>query len=78
MNSLDLGYWTLHDGRRALLCWNPHNGQLVLHHPDGYRNDILGVVYTETELRKRIDGWADHAGTREGLTWLAGQLDGCR
>lgn len=78
MMSLDLGWWTLSDGRRALLCWNPHNGQLVLHWPDGFRNDVLAVVHSETELRRRIDGWADHAGTREGLNWLAGRLDGCR
>lgn len=77
MTSLDFGYWRLPDGRRALLCWNPHNGQLVLHHPN-LHNDLLAVVPSEPELRKRLDGWADHAGSREGLTWLASRLEGCR
>jgi hypothetical protein len=78
MMSVDFGYWTLPDGRRALLCWNPHNGQLILHHPDGLRNDLVAVVVSEPDLRKRIDGWADHAGTREGLGWLAQRMSGCR
>ena len=76
--SLDFGYWKLPNGRRALLCWNPNNGQLVLHHPDGLTNDLLAVVYSEPELRRRLDGWEFHATLKDGLGWLAGQLDGAR
>jgi hypothetical protein len=78
MISLDFGYWRLPDGRRALLCWNPRTGELILHHPDGVTNDLVAVVYTEPELRRRIDGWVDHSTTREGLGWLAQRMDGCR
>ena len=74
----DFGHdWRLSDGRRGLLTWSPFNGELVLQHPDG-RSFILTVIYSEAELRRRLDGWAEHSSTREGLGWLAQRLEGCR
>lgn len=74
----DFGHdWRLSDGRRGLLTWSPINGELVLCHPDG-RSFILTVIYSEAELRRRLDGWAEHSSTREGLGWLAQRLEGCR
>jgi len=78
MTSIDCGYWVLPDHRRALLCWHPISGELVLHHPAGSKNDVLAIIGDETELRRRIDGWEHHCFTSNGLAWLAGQLEGAR
>jgi hypothetical protein len=82
MTSVDLGHdWLLPNGQRALLCWYPFSGELVLHKPSGppgRNNEVLAVITDETELRRRLDGYEHHAYTRGGLGWLAGQLDGAR
>jgi len=39
---------------------------------------VLAVIDTEEEVNRRLDGWADHNTTKEGLAWLAQRLDGCR
>jgi len=79
VTNIDFGHqWRLPNGQRCLLCWHVLTGELVLHRPDQNRNDILAVIYSEAELRRRLDGWTDHADLKDGLAWLAGQLDGCR
>jgi hypothetical protein len=78
MTNVDFGDWVLPDHRRAQLCWHVLSGELVLHHPSARRNDLLAVIYSEGELRRRLDGWEHHCFTSNGLAWLAGQLEGCR
>lgn len=78
MTNIDFGQWVLPDHRQALLCWHCLSGELVLHRPDGKTNDLLAVITSETELRRRLDGWEHHNFTGNGLAWLAAQLDGCR
>jgi hypothetical protein len=78
MTNVDCGWWVLPDHKRALLCWHCRSGELVLHRPDGRTNDLLAVIYSEAELRRRLDGWEHHCFTGNGLAWLAGQLEGCR
>jgi hypothetical protein len=69
--SIDMGWWRVPGGRRQLLCWYS-TGSL-------YLGDVLvAVIPTETEMRRRLDGWADHCETRDGLGWLAQRLEGCR
>jgi hypothetical protein len=78
MTTVDFGHdWLLPDGRRALLCWHRHDGQLVLHHPSG-RSDLITVIRDEDEIRSRLDGWEHHAFTTTGLGWLADRLGGAR
>lgn len=79
MTNVDFGHqWRLPSGQRCLLCWHVRSGELVLHRPDQNRNDILAVIYSEAEVRRRLDGWTEHCDLSDGLAWLAGQLDGCR
>jgi hypothetical protein len=40
--------------------------------------DVLAIVHNEDDLRRRLDGWADHCDLRDGLGWVAQQLEGCR
>jgi hypothetical protein len=78
MTTVDFGHdWLLPDGRRALLCWHRHNGQLILHRPDG-RDDLITTIPDEDEVRARLDGCEHHAYTTSGLGWLAGRLEGVR
>lgn len=75
----DFGHdWRLSDGRRGLLSWEPATGVLTLAHPDGRPALVLAVIKDELDLRRRLNGWAEHCGTREGLGWLAQRLEGCR
>jgi hypothetical protein len=78
MTAVDFGHWVLPDHRRGLLCWHPISGELVLHRPSGSDNDILAVIDTEAELRRRIKGWEQHCFTSNGLAWLAAQLEDVR
>jgi hypothetical protein len=73
---LDLGWWRMRNGQRRLLTWWSDSGALTLDGPGG--TDVLAVIYDEDELRRRLTGWADHCDTREGLGWLAQQLEGNR
>lgn len=79
MTNIDFGHqWRLPSGQRCLLCWHCLSGELVLHRPDQRANDILAVIPDETEVRRRLDGWTEHADLKDGLAWLAGQLEGAR
>lgn len=77
MSVSDWGYWRLSDGRRGLLTWNSCTGVLEMRHPAG-QNILLAVIADELDLRRRLEGWAEHCTTREGLGWLAQRLEGCR
>lgn len=69
---LEFGQWTMRDGTcRTLVWWS--DGRLIL----GDR-DVVAVCHDEDDLRRRLAGWPDHCATREGLGWLAQQLEGCR
>lgn len=78
MTNIDFGHWVLPDHRSGLLCWHALSGDLVLHYPDGRRNDLITTIPDEAEVRRRLDGWEHHCFTSNGLGWLAGQLDGIR
>lgn len=74
----DFGWWLMPTGMKRLLSWNAGTGELALH-PLGREEEIvLTVIADEEEVRRRLDGWPDHAGTKEGLGWLAQRLDGVR
>jgi hypothetical protein len=73
---LDFGWW----GRpKRLLSWNAETKELAFWplHPFE-QPTILAVIPDEDEVNRRLDGWADHNTTEEGLTWLAQRLNGCR
>ena len=68
----DFGYWPTINGQRELLTWHPTSGILTL------GSHAVAKISDETELRRRLNGWADHCETRDGLGWLAQRLEGCR
>lgn len=73
---LDMGWWRTTNGQRRLLTWWPDSGALTLDGPGGL--DVLAIIHDETELHRRLEGWADHCDLRDGLGWVAQQLEGCR
>lgn len=73
---IDFGYWALRDGRRALLTWWPGPGTLTLSGPDGQQT--IAVIPNEDEIRRRLEGYPEHADTPDALGWLASALDGAR
>lgn len=68
---VDCGWWRAPGGRRQLLTWHA-TGELVL------GENVVAVISDELEMRRRLEGWAEHAGTAEGNGWLAQRLEGCR
>lgn len=68
---VDFGYWRTSSGRRQLLTWHTE-GSLYL------GDQIVAVIPEEIEVRRRLEGWAEHAGTPDGAGWLAQRLEGCR
>jgi hypothetical protein len=70
---LDLGWWYLHNGQRHLLTWWPDTGALILGD-----HDVIAIVHDEDDLRLRLAGWEFHCDLRDGLGWVAQQLQGCR
>lgn len=70
---LDIGWWTMRNGTRRLLTWWSDGGELVLGD-----TDILAIITDEDDLRRRLAGWEDHCDLRDGLGWVASQLEGCR
>lgn len=76
---LDSGWWVQPDGQRRLLSWNAETKELKFWGLDRCQDDlVLAVIDTEDEVTRRLEGWADHNDTREGLAWLAQRLEGCR
>lgn len=74
----DFGWWLMPTGMKRLLSWNAGTGQLSLF-PLGREPEIvLAVVADEAEVQRRLEGWAEHAGTKDGLGWLAQRLEGVR
>lgn len=70
---LELGDWLMRDGtRRGLVYW-PDTGGLVLGDVD-----VIAVCDDEDDLRRRLEDWPSHCGLRDGLGWIATQLEGCR
>jgi hypothetical protein len=75
----DFGWWLMPNGTRRLLSWNAATKELRLWalHSD-QRGDVLAVLATEDEVTRRLEGWAEYNDTKEGLSWLASRLEGCR
>lgn len=69
---IDMGWWRAPGGRRALLTWDTRTGALFM------GQVILAVITDELEMRRRLDGWVEHAGTPEGSGWLAQRLEDYR
>lgn len=66
---LDMGYWRVANGQRQLLTWDPDTGIVTL---DG---DPVAVC---ADGDQRLKGWAEHCDLRDGLGWVAAQLQGRR
>jgi len=85
---LDQGWWVQPNGTRRLLSWNAATHELKFWALDGRHDDtaldgrhndmVLAVIPTEEEVVRRLAGWEAHNDTKEGLTWLAQQLEGRR
>lgn len=76
---LDSGWWVHPDGTRRLLSWNAASHELKFWAVDRRDKDlVLAVIDTEAEVVRRLEGYADHCDTKEGLSWLAQRLEGCR
>jgi hypothetical protein len=75
---LDSGWWVQPNGTKRLLTWNAGTHELSLQPIGREEPIILAIIATEEEVRRRLDGWPDHAGTKDGLGWLAQRLDGVR
>lgn len=75
----DYGWWLMPDGTRRLLSWNAATHELKLWSLHRLQRDIvLAVIPGELEVNRRLEGWADHNDTKDGLGWLAARLEGCR
>lgn len=68
---VDFGWFRAPGGRRQLLTWHT-SGALYL------GENVVAVILDEEEVRRRLEGWENHAGTPEGTGWLASVLSGCR
>lgn len=73
---LDMGWWLCANGQRRLLTFWSDSGAVTLDGPGGL--DVLAVCHDEDDVRRRLAGWEDHCDLRDGLSWVAGQLGGCR
>lgn len=71
LHFIDFGWFRSTGGRRQLLTWHS-TGDLLL------GDVVVAHITSEIEVRRRLAGWAEHCDTREGLGWLAQQLEGCR
>lgn len=75
----DFGWWMHPSGIRKLLSWNAATKELAFWPLTRWdQPTIIAVIDSEDEVRRRLDGWAEHNQTKEGLGWLAQRLDGCR
>lgn len=76
---LDFGWWPQPNGQKRLLSWNAQTKELTFWplHPLEEQT-VLAVIADEDEARHRLVGWEMHNNTREGLSWLAQRLEGCR
>jgi hypothetical protein len=63
----------MQDGTQRTLEWLSDTGAVVLG-----GNDVLAIVNNEDDLRRQLSGWADHCELRNGLSWVAAQLLGCK
>lgn len=70
---LDFGWWILRNGQRRLLTWWSDTGALILGD-----TDVVALIYDEDDLRRRLAGWPEHCDLKDGLGWVATQLEGCR
>lgn len=70
---LDFGWWPMRNGQRALLTWWSDTGALVLGD-----TDVIAIVHDEDDLRRRLAAWPEHCDLKDGLGWVAVQLEGCR
>jgi hypothetical protein len=74
----DFGWWLMPTGVKRLLTWNEASGELTLQPLGREPVIVLTVIKDEEEVRRRLDGWPDHAGTKDGLGWVAQRLEGVR
>ena len=61
------------------LAWLRETGELYLCHSGGYPGPsehvrVLGVIATEAELDRRLEGWREHRTSEDGLAWLRARL----
>lgn len=76
---VDFGWWIQPNGLRRLLSWNAATHELAFWPLlRSEKPTIVAVIDDEDELRRRLDGWADHTDTKEGLAWLAQRLEDYR
>jgi hypothetical protein len=76
---VDFGWWPQPDtGIRKLLSWNVATKELTFWPIGREAPVVLAVISDEDEVRQRLEGWADHNNSEDGLAWLAQRLDGCR
>lgn len=76
---VDFGWWVQPAGNKRLLSWNEATKELTFWPLTRWEEPIILAVLTdEDEVRQRLDGWADHNTSSDGLAWLAQRLEGCR
>lgn len=69
---ISLGDWATPTGPRTLTWW-ADTGAVVLGD-----TDLIACCEDEDDFRRRIVGYEAHRDQRDGLGWLAQQLEGCR
>lgn len=72
----DAGWWTMPTGVKRLLSWNAGTHELSLIPIGREAPIVLAVIADEDDVRRRLAGWQEHCDTKEGLEWLAQQLEG--
>jgi hypothetical protein len=70
---LDFGWWRMRNGQRRLLTWWSDTGALILGD-----TDVIALCGDEDDLRRRLAAWPEHCDLRDGLGWVAQQMEGCR
>ena len=71
----DFGWWVQPNGQRRLLSWNAATKELKLWGLDRLQEDeVIAVIDSESEVRDRLEGWANYNETEEGRAWLEQQL----
>lgn len=75
---LDFGWWSMSNGTKKLLSWNQGTHELCLWPLAREAPIVLAVIIDEDEVRRRLEGWESHNSEKEGLSWLAQRLEGCR
>lgn len=78
MSEHDFGFWTLPNGQRARVTYNPRSRNLYLMRPaagPGRTYEVLASFPDVEECRRVLNGWEHHSDRAVGLAWLLGVLD---